>query len=69
MTKRQLIKKLKQAYQVCDDCGTKYGVYSVDCSSIWEDKCDVCNEIKPVTEARDYGYLITGIRKLTLELS
>jgi hypothetical protein len=69
MTKRQLIKKLKQAYQVCGDCGIKYGVYSVGCSSVWEDKCDVCNEIKPVTEARDYGYLITGIRKLTLELS
>jgi hypothetical protein len=68
MTNRQLIKKLKQAYQVCNDCGTKYGVYSVGCSSVWEDKCDVCNEIKLVTEARDYGYLITGIRKLTLEV-
>ena len=67
MTNKQLIKKLEQAYQVCRDCGFKYGVYSVGCSSTWEDKCDVCNETKGVTEARDYGYLMTGIHKLKLE--
>lgn len=63
---KKLIKKLEQAYVVCSDCGSKYGVHSVGCSSIWMDKCDVCDEKKPVTEARDYAYLITGIRKLTL---
>ena len=31
----------------------------------WEGDCDVCGEAKPVTEARDYAYLITGIRKLS----
>jgi len=67
MTNKQLIKKLEQAYQVCGDCGTKYGVYSVGCSSYWEGKCDVCDETKVVTEARDYAYLVTGIRKFTLE--
>jgi hypothetical protein len=67
MTNKQLIKKLEQAYQVCRDCGFKYGVYSVGCSSSWEGTCDVCDETKGVTEARDYGYLITGIRKLKLE--
>jgi hypothetical protein len=67
MTNKQLIKKLEQAYQVCRDCGFKYGVYSVGCSSTWEGVCDVCDETKGVTEARDYGYLVTGIRKLKLE--
>ena len=67
MTNKQLIKKLEHAYQVCRDCGLKYGVYSVGCSSTWEGVCDVCDETKGVTEARDYGYLMTGIRKLKLE--
>jgi hypothetical protein len=65
-TNKQLIKKLEQAYQVCRDCGFKYGVYSVGCSSTWLGKCDVCDETKPITESRDYGYLVTGIRKLKL---
>jgi len=64
MTNKQLIKKLEQACVVCRDCGLKYGVYSVGCSSVWEGKCNVCDQVKPVTETRDYGYLVTGIRKL-----
>lgn len=68
MTTKQLIKKLKNAYVTCSDCGSKYGVYSVGCSSVWNGKCDVCGEVKPITEARDWGYFITGIRKLTLQL-
>ena len=67
MNNKQLIKKLEKAYQVCRDCGFKYGVYSVGCSSTWVGACDVCDETKGVTEARDYGYLMTGIRKLKLE--
>lgn len=61
---KDLLRKLENAYVVCDDCGRKYGVYSVGCSSVWEGDCDVCEESKPVTEARDYAYLVTGIRKL-----
>ena len=67
MNNKQLIKKLQNAYQVCRDCGLKYGVYSVGCSSVWEGVCNVCDETKPITEARDYGYLVTGIRKLIKE--
>ena len=67
MTNKQLIKKLEDACVVCRDCGLKYGVYSVGCSSVWEGKCGVCDQVKPVTETRDYGYLMTGIRKLKLE--
>ena len=67
MTNKQLIKKLENACVVCRDCGLKYGVYSVGCSSVWEGKCGVCDQIKPVTETRDYAYLTTGIRKLLKE--
>ena len=67
MNNKQLIKKLEDACVVCRDCGLKYGVYSVGCSSVWEGKCGVCDQVKPVTETRDYGYLMTGIRKLLKE--
>lgn len=63
---KELLKKLKDAYAVCRDCGMKYGVFSAGESSIWMDDCDVCGEKKAVTESRDYAYLITGIRKLTM---
>jgi hypothetical protein len=63
---RQLLKKLENAYMVCHSCGTKYGVYSVGCSSVWNGKCGVCDQETSVTEARDYAYLMTGIRKLKL---
>ena len=66
MNNKQLIKKLENAYVVCRDCGNKYGVYSVGCSSVYEGKCDVCEQTKPITEARDYAYLVTGIRRLKL---
>ena len=56
---------LKSAEVVCKDCGSKYGHYSVGCSSTWESKCNVCGETKGVTEVRDYGYLTKGIKELT----
>ena len=59
-----LYQKLVSADQVCSDCGTKYGKYSVGCSSVWEGTCDVCGETKSVTEVRDYGYLSKGIKEL-----
>jgi hypothetical protein len=67
MSNKKLIKKLKDAYVTCFDCGDKYGVYSVGCSSVWEGKCDVCGETKRITEARDFAYFVTGIRKLIKE--
>ena len=66
-TNKQLIKKLENACVVCRNCGLEYGVYSVGCSSVWEGKCGVCDQVKPVTETRDYAYLMTGIRKLLKE--
>ena len=59
------LKTLKDAEVVCHDCGDKYGVYSVGCSSTWEGKCGVCGETKGVTEVRDYGYLSKGIKELS----
>ena len=67
MNRKALIKKLKNAYVTCHDCGAKYGVYSVGCSSTWEGTCDVCGELKPITESRDYAYFVTGIRNLSIE--
>ena len=55
---------LKKAYQVCRDCGNKYGEYKGGVSSVWEASCDVCGQTKPVTEARDYRYLQKGIQEL-----
>ena len=66
--KKELLKKLETAYKTCFDCGKTYGVYSVGCSSVYESKCDVCDETKPITETRDFAYFITGIRKLKQEI-
>ena len=59
-----LYQKLASADQVCKDCGTKYGKYSVGCSSSCMGICDVCGEEKSVTEIRDYGYLGKGLQEL-----
>jgi hypothetical protein len=56
---------LRDAEVVCKDCGSKYGTYSVSCSSTWEGECGVCGETKGVTEVRDYGYLSRGIKELS----
>jgi hypothetical protein len=59
-----LLQNLVSADVICNDCGTKYGKYSVGCSSRWEGTCDVCGECKGITEVRDYGYLQKGINEL-----
>jgi len=59
------LKTLRDAKVVCKDCGSKYGTYSVGCSSIWISTCNVCGKEKPVTEVRDYGYLSKGIKELS----
>jgi hypothetical protein len=61
---KTLYEKLLTAEVVCRDCGGKYGKYSVGCSSTWEGTCDVCEQDKPVTEVRDWGYLTKGINEL-----
>jgi hypothetical protein len=62
--KMTLLERLTQADVCCRDCGSKYGKYSVGCSSCWEGTCDVCGETKPITEVRDWGYLGKGIQEL-----
>jgi len=60
MTKKdkELLEKLRTAYQVCKECGSKYGRYVVGCSSTWIGTCDVCErEQIGVTESRDWNYL------------
>jgi hypothetical protein len=56
---------LKNADVVCKDCGSKYGHYSVGCSSTWMGTCNVCGQELPVTEVRDWNYLKEGINKLS----
>jgi hypothetical protein len=58
------VQTLMDAEVVCKDCGSKYGTYSVGCSSTWMGKCNVCGKDKPVTEVRDWGYLAKGIGEL-----
>ena len=65
---RRMIKKLNNAAVCCHECGDKWGVYSVGCSSTWNGVCRVCGEKKRVTETRDYAYFYTGIRKLKEQL-
>jgi hypothetical protein len=58
------LKQLRSAYQVCHDCGIKYGEARDTVSTYWHDKCDVCGAETSVTETRDYGFLWKGIREL-----
>ena len=64
LQKLRFLGTLTRAEVCCKECGTKYGKYSVGCSSTWYGDCDVCGEHKPVTEVRDYGYLTKGIAEL-----
>jgi hypothetical protein len=59
------IDTLKNADVVCFDCGSKYGEYHDRVSSVWEGKCNVCGEVKYITESRDFKYLAKGIKELT----
>ena len=61
------MKTLRDAGVTCHDCGSKYGEYSVGCSSTWEGKCDVCGEVKGVTETRDYGYFAKTLYRGVVE--
>lgn len=64
-SKKQLLKLLKEAYAVCHPCGVEYGICSSGSSTMWNGNCDVCGKQTTITEARDYGYLLRGIRSLT----
>lgn len=64
--KQETLKKLQDAYEVCVDCGLKYGKPHGGCSSWWNDTCDVCGkENVSVTETRDFNWLREGIRELS----
>lgn len=67
LSKLNLISKLNGAYQVCHECGIKYGEARDHISSYWNGACDVCGETNAVTEARDYGYMWKGIQDLKAE--
>lgn len=54
--KKAKLKLRPYAYTCCYDCGNEYGRHRGGASSFWQDTCEICNEIKPVTECRDFGY-------------
>lgn len=56
-----LLQRLKSADLVCNDCGSKYGKYTLGRSSINPGTCQVCCSSGFVSEVRDYGYLQEGI--------
>lgn len=46
---------------VCNDCGHKHGRGPIFVVSTYHtDVCGVCNKTLPVTEPRDFGYLLEG---------
>lgn len=61
---KTLEERLEQASVCCDECGERYGIYSVGYSSYWIGLCHICLEEKQVTETRDYGYLLKGRRAM-----
>lgn len=66
---KKLLKTLEDASVCCHECGAKWGVYSVGCSSTWNGTCQVCGQEKRITETRDYAYLITGRRAIISHLN
>lgn len=59
----------KQPNWVCHDCGQLWGRWYEDgeyfgpqphYATYHTSKCNVCHQEKPVTEARDYGFLRRG---------
>ena len=52
-----------QPDNVCFDCGEQWGLRPLktgESHRVWIDKCDVCNDLKPVCDASEYGYMQIG---------
>lgn len=58
---------------VCHDCGQEWGRWYDNgeyfgpvkhCATYHVNRCEVCGQEKPVTEARDYGFLRKGWNKI-----
>jgi len=68
----------QQPEWVCDDCGREWGRWydnnsyfgpAKHCATYHVNRCEVCNQEKPVTEARDYGFLRKGWKKIQAGIS
>jgi hypothetical protein len=58
------INRLRNAGNVCHDCGTRWGEpRDGDCTQ-WYGVCGVCGQYKACCDTRNYGYLIKGRREL-----
>jgi len=52
-------KKKPKIKQICESCAKKMGMVMPynHIASFWEDVCDVCKELKDVTDPQDFKYL------------
>jgi hypothetical protein len=58
------INRLRNAGNVCHDCGTRWGEpRGGDCTQ-WYGTCGVCGQYKACCDTRNYGYLIKGRKEL-----
>jgi hypothetical protein len=58
------INRLRNAGNVCHDCGARWGEpRGGDCTQ-WYGTCGVCGQYKACCDTRNYGYLIKGRKEL-----
>jgi hypothetical protein len=52
----------EQPDNVCSECGAKWGIHRPKNHEyrIWIDKCDVCSDMRAVSDASEFGYLKEG---------
>ena len=58
------LNRLRNAFNVCHDCGTRYGEARPGDATQWFSVCGVCGRLKPCCDTRDYGFLMKGRREL-----
>jgi hypothetical protein len=52
----------EQPDDVCSECGYKWGVHRPKNHEyrIWVDRCNVCGDLRAVSDASEFGYLKEG---------
>lgn len=52
----------EQPDDVCSDCGSKWGAHRPKDHEyrIWIDTCDVCKDLRAVSDVSEYGYMQVG---------
>jgi hypothetical protein len=66
MSDDKLLYRLQNAYQCCAACGEHYGHSTTRYESVWHGVCDVCGLEIAVSPVRGWGYLESGIQRLSV---